>query len=207
MEYYYLKDLDSESKNESFGQIASSSLLTKKSKFYSYVYYIDDEIKAELYINLVRRNNKDARHIVYAYSYILDGLKVMRYSEDGEPQGTATKAIVEYIDRESITNICIIIVRYFGGILLGSGPLTRAYFNVANESIKMCKKERLYEYKKYLLECDYDKYKEINLILNKHIDSGLVRVIDTKFTDMVVLDLLIEKDNYDNISSELIGRN
>jgi uncharacterized YigZ family protein len=107
----------------------------KKSVFIGEAMRVDTEVEAKEFLNKIKRENKEARHNVYAY--ILGENKVIqRYSDDGEPQGTGGMPILEVIKKNNLTDIAVVVTRYFGGILLGAGGLTRAYTKAAAESIK-----------------------------------------------------------------------
>ena len=149
MKYYYLDN--KVALNGKYGEISTGLLEEKKSKFYSYVFNIDNELDAIEKINSIKRDNRDARHVVYIYSYLDNNMPVIRFSDDGEPQGTGTKAIYELLDKEKITNILVVIVRYFGGILLGAGPLSRAYLNSSKDALDKLEKKEIFNYIEYSL--------------------------------------------------------
>lgn len=107
--------------------INESYFETKKSKFYGYLFEINDINKVEDILKQIRKEHKKARHIVYAYS--INGIQ--KKYEDKEPSNTAGKPILDIINFKKKDNILIVVVRYFGGTLLGAGPLTRAYSKTA----------------------------------------------------------------------------
>lgn len=107
--------------------LKTSFLEVKKSKFYGYLFNIDDAEKLDEIIVYLKKEHKKARHIVYAYK--ING-KEKKY-EDKEPSNTAGKPILDIINVKNLDNTLIIVVRYFGGVLLGAGPLTRAYSKCA----------------------------------------------------------------------------
>ena len=98
----------------------------KKSRFIAAVYSISSEEEAASYIEAARKKYWDARHNCYAF-VIGDNNEIMRFSDDGEPSGTAGKPILEVIVGRGIHNCLIVVTRYFGGTLLGTGGLVRAY--------------------------------------------------------------------------------
>lgn len=100
---------------------------TKKSKFYGYLYKIDKFESVEEILKQLKKEHKKARHIVYAYSIN----NIQKKYEDKEPNNTAGKPILDIINFKKENNILIVVVRYFGGTLLGAGPLTRAYSKTA----------------------------------------------------------------------------
>ena len=110
--------------NESYEEL-------KKSKFYGYLYSVNDVSEVDLIIEEVWKNNKKARHVVYAYKI---GNKEKCYA-DKEPMGT-TRGLLDVINKNNLDNTLIVVVRYFGGVLLGSGPLTRIYTRVSASLVK-----------------------------------------------------------------------
>ncbi len=106
----------------------------KKSVFIGNTFYIENEEQALEYIAQVRKSNWDARH--HCYAYVLgESREVMRFSDDGEPSHTAGKPILDIIINFDITNILIVVTRYFGGTLLGTGGLVRAYSKTAKQAV------------------------------------------------------------------------
>ncbi len=201
MTYFTLNCKNDTSK---YGEISSDVYIEKKSKFYSYVFNIENKLQAQECIEKLKVDNKEARHIVYIYSYLENGKNIIQFSDDGEPQGTGTKAIYETIVKEQLSNICIVIVRYFGGILLGAGPLLRAYFNVAKSAINKCIKNEIYEYIKCEFECEYSNYEIIRNILSKHTYNRLVYFDKIDFDNVVKFSISIEKNNYKNIFESIV---
>lgn len=108
-----------------------SYLEVKKSKFYGYLYNIDNTNNIEIVLETIKKENKKAKHIVYAYKI---GNQEKIYS-DKEPSGTCS-GILGVINSNNLDNTLIVVVRYFGGTLLGVGPLTRTYTKVSSQLIK-----------------------------------------------------------------------
>ena len=183
VKYYYLdKKIDY---NAKYGQICDGLITQKQSKFFSYLFYIDNEKDALEKIDKIKKDNLQARHVVYIYSYLQNNVANIRFSDDGEPKGTGTKAIYELLEKESITNVCIVIVRYFGGILLGAGPLARAYLNSARICIDMCEKKEVYNYLDFSFECSYNEYNTIKNKLDEYIECEYVKIIKCEFKENV----------------------
>jgi uncharacterized YigZ family protein len=113
---------------------AVSEIVEKKSRFICSVKPVDNEEQAMEFIKEVSERHRDATHNVYAY-IIAGRVEIQRASDDGEPQGTAGIPVLEVIKKEGLTNICVVVTRYFGGILLGTGGLIRAYSSAAREGI------------------------------------------------------------------------
>ena len=113
--------------------------------------------------------------------------------------GTGTKAINELLNKEVISNICIVIVRYFGGILLGAGPLSRAYLNSAKNAILKCEKKEIYEYKNLKLSIDYPKYDKINFYLKDLESKEKLIIKKVVFDNLVEISIDIISEEYENI--------
>ena len=112
-------------------KLNESYIEVKKSKFYGYLYELDSIEEIDKIINEIKDNNKKARHVVYAYKFLSNE---KNYS-DKEPSGT-TRGLLDLIHIKNLDKTLIIVVRYFGGTLLGSGPLTRTYTKCASMLIK-----------------------------------------------------------------------
>ena len=106
----------------------------KKSRFIAHIYSVNSEEEAEQYIYKIKKKYWDARHNCYAYIIGNKG-QVQRFSDDGEPQGTAGKPILDIISTSGLVNCLIIVTRYFGGVLLGTGGLIRAYQAASKEGL------------------------------------------------------------------------
>ena len=200
--YFSLK---SDIEKGQYYDIASNTLVEKKSKFIAYIFNISCKNDAEKYIERVKNDNKDARHIVYIYSYLdkITNIPVINFSDDGEPQGTGTKAIYELISKERITNICIVIVRYFGGILLGAGPLSRAYLNSFRGTLIKCDKYEMlnYDIEEYTIE--YCKYENFKNKMSEYIDKRLIIIDSVKFNEKIDILIKIERTNKKQILSKI----
>lgn len=106
----------------------------KKSRFIGYVRHVESEEDAEAFITEIKKKHYDARHNCSAYSVGEESV-IQRFSDDGEPSGTAGKPILEVITGNELNNVCIVVTRYFGGTLLGTGGLVRSYTEAAKECI------------------------------------------------------------------------
>ena len=113
-------------------QEAESEFVEKRSRFIGHIWPVDSEDQAQELIRRVKKQHYDARHNCWCY---LLGGSVVRYSDDGEPQGTAGQPMLNVFQRENVTNVVCVVTRYFGGILLGAGGLTRAYSKSARDAL------------------------------------------------------------------------
>ena len=118
-----------------FKTIASSiesEIVEKKSRFITNIFYVESEQEAEQKIKEIRKKYFDAKHHCFAYSIYDENQIINRFSDDGEPSGTAGSPMLNILLTENFKNVVVIVTRYFGGILLGSGPLTRTYTKCAS---------------------------------------------------------------------------
>ncbi|MGM9646270.1 MAG: IMPACT family protein [Eubacteriales bacterium] len=133
--------------------------IDKKSVFIGFSAFAENENRA---LEIVRERKKkyaDATHNVYAY--ITDGGSVQRYSDDKEPQGTAGMPVLGAIRKSGITDICVVVTRYFGGILLGAGGLVRAYSTAASEAIEAGGIAVYEQYSVMRIVCSYSDYQKL----------------------------------------------
>ena len=108
--------------------INTCNLEIKKSKFISYLYDIDDVNEVDIIIDNLKKEHKKAKHFPYAYKFNT----IAKKTDDKEPSGTCGTPILNVLERNNLNNHLIVIVRYFGGVKLGAGPLLRSYSKVAN---------------------------------------------------------------------------
>lgn len=167
--------------------LAKEELEVKKSKFIAYVYNVNTEEQITKILNNIRVTNKEARHIVYAYRLENSG----RYTDDREPSGTAGKPIYTMLEKENLVNILVIVVRYFGGILLGTGPLTRAYLGAAADAIGKCTKIEYIKYKRTEFVVEYSE--ESNILREIQQNGG--KVVSVQYEDKIRIIADISEEN------------
>lgn len=182
---------------ESYLELVSGGegeIVEKKSRFIGQIKPVFSEEEAYEFVEQIKKKHYDARHNCFAFS-IGDEMPLLRFSDDGEPQGTAGKPILEVINGSGIHNICIVVTRYFGGTLLGTGGLVRAYTDAAKEALGNCEtklKQRIYPIK---ITTDYADMGKIQYIL----ETSDVRIVDKQFTDAVVFVLEVPVDLKDTL--------
>ncbi len=172
-------------------QKTQDSFTEKKSEFIGYISPVVNEDEAIAFINEIKNKHKDATHNVYAY--ILQGTEIARFSDDGEPSGTAGMPILEVIKREGLTGVCIVVTRYFGGILLGAGGLVRAYAKGAKIAIDKSGICSFVPFTEFTLRCDYSDYEKIRRDLEIH----KIKCDDTLFDIDVTLKLACKDELYE----------
>lgn len=152
---------------------AESEFTEKHSRFIGQVWPVSSEEEAQERIRAAKKKYHDARH--NCWCYIL-GDNILRYSDDGEPQGTAGQPMLNVFQREGVGNVCCVVTRYFGGILLGAGGLTRAYGKAARDALAAAGVSTLRLWSRGRLHCDYSLLERIKLDIAAL--SGLVDSID-----------------------------
>ncbi len=163
----------------------TAEVLEKKSRFISYVYHVEDEENIEKLIKEMRRKYHDARHVCFAWRIIKDGQVIERASDDGEPSGTAGAPMLSILKKENLCNILILVIRYFGGILLGTGGLVRAYSEATQKVIEKSEIvimtngveiEVKLEYSNLDIFKYYCKNNDINIINIQYLDDIIIKV-------------------------------
>ena len=165
---------------------ASDEFIINKSRFIGYGAPAASEEEALGFLADVRSAHKDASHHCYAY-IIGANMGVMRYSDDGEPGGTAGMPIIEVMKARQVTNACVVVVRYFGGVLLGAGGLTRAYTQGAAVAVNAAGVGEVSPTRRYLMEVPYPMLGRVEYLLK----SLPVIVEDKQFSDAIVMTLIV----------------
>lgn len=178
---------------------AEAEFEEKKSVFIGHASPVKTEQEAKEYINEIKRSNKEARHNVYAY-IVGENCGIQRYSDDGEPQGTGGIPVLEVIKKNGITDCVVVVTRYFGGILLGAGGLTRAYSKAAAVVVK---KAGLVEKVK---GCELELVIEYELLgkIQYHCEQIGLYIENIEYTDKVIITCYIEISNLQNIKREFL---
>lgn len=171
---------------------ATAEFTERRSRFLSAIEPIASEAEAQAKIAAVRKEYWDARHTVYAY-VLRDG-QTRRYSDDGEPQGTAGLPVLEVLERRGLTDCLVTVTRYFGGILLGTGGLTRAYSHAAALAVEAAQPVRMRRCVQVRVRCDYAAYGWLSPLL-----LGCGQVTDSDFAEEVVLCAVIPRDALDAV--------
>ena len=150
------------------------------------------------FINAVRKKHSDARHNVFAYQ--LNGGGIARYSDDGEPQGTAGVPVLEVIKKSGADDCVIVVTRYFGGILLGASGLVRAYSTAAKSAVDAAGVVTYESYREFTLECGYSEYQRV---AGRSCRSIGVIVDSSDFGGNVAMRLAVKAARYDEFSARL----
>jgi len=177
-----------------------AELIEKKSKFIANVFPVETEEEALEKLAMVKKKYSDARHNVYAYNIGGEIIRT-RYSDDGEPQGTAGLPVLNVIKGQAIENILIVVTRYFGGILLGTGGLVRAYTDAAKLGVEDA--EVIEEIEKVKLSLDIE-YEHLEKVKN-FIEKSNYDIDNIEYSDNVKIYVLIPLVNEEDAKKEMIN--
>ena len=177
---------------------SSDEFIVKKSRFIGYVKPVKTQEEALAFIGEIKSKHWDATHNVYAYTLREGGVR--RFSDDGEPQGTAGIPSLDVLLKEEVVDCCVVVTRYFGGIMLGAGGLVRAYSHGAKIALdaggiitmSLCKIVRVVT--------DYNFYGRLVPLICE--EGGIVE--DTQFTDNVEVTFRIPQDKVPFFESRLV---
>ena len=162
-----MADLNNDKLSEKYTTVKNEAHVEfeeKRSLFIGHALHVNSEEEAAEFVKKMKKQYSDATHNVWAYH--LKGGIVARYSDDGEPQGTAGMPVLEAIRKSGVDDVCIVVTRYFGGILLGAGGLVRAYSHSAVIAIEGAEVVTYEPYCEYEIACGYSEYQKYSNILN-----------------------------------------
>lgn len=176
---------------------ATASFTEKKSEFIGYIAPVKTNDEAVEFINEIKSMHRKATHNVYAY--VLRDNNITRYSDDGEPQGTAGVPVLDVILKEGLTDVCVVVTRYFGGILLGGGGLVRAYTKGCKVAIDASQIMNMTDCYEFTAKMDYSMYGKVTYVLPDYE----IKMINTDFTDDVTMKFLVKSDIADKLDEKL----
>ncbi|MDY0131634.1 MAG: YigZ family protein [Desulforegulaceae bacterium] len=178
---------------------SKSEIEIKKSKFVSYVFPCFDETLAKEKIKELRLEHKNAAHLVYGFAVGFNKNFTKGMSDDGEPSGTAGKPVLSIIEGKGLVNILVVIVRYFGGIKLGTGGLVKAYSDSANSAIERAKFQKFVDEKKAEISFPYQYLGPVS----GYLKSEKIRIKKELYSENVEFVVFIKKEIFDEVLSKL----
>lgn len=174
----------------------------KKSVFLGHLSPVNSEEEAKKFVQEMKKHYADARHNVWAYS-LHDG--TARCSDDGEPAGTGGAPVLDALNKKGITDAALVVTRYFGGILLGTGGLVHAYSTAALEALKDGGCVKVLPYRACRIVCGYDQYGKVARLLSKY---G-AKTVKTDFEERISCEFVIQPERYlpffDELSQQSCG--
>lgn len=173
-------------------------IVEKKSRFISIALNVDSPQQALDYVNSIKKKYYDARHNCYAYICGNDGQE-KRFSDDGEPSGTAGKPMLDVLEGFGVTNCLVVVTRYFGGTLLGTGGLVKAYSGAAKEALENAGLAEEVCGIRGFITVDYNSVGKLNYILS----AGGIYVLNTAYEENVTLDIVGETEDINRLKPAL----
>lgn len=179
-------------------EFATDSFIEKRSEFIGYISPVSTNDEAVEFINRIKSEHRKAKHNVYAY--ILRKDNISRYSDDGEPQGTAGMPVLDVLKKRGLTDVCVVVTRYFGGILLGGGGLVRAYSHAASLACDAAHIMDMRLCHRLKISTDYGMYGKISYLLPAYDTI----TVSSEFGSEVTLEILVLTEKLDALKKELI---
>jgi len=182
---------------------ASAEQIIEKSRFISYIKPVESKEEADEFVAEIRAMHRQATHNVPAY-VIGDKMQIQWASDDGEPQGTSGAPIVQMLVKEGVTNVAVVVTRYFGGIKLGTGGLVRAYTSSAKLALNEAGICDVCDMTILDIKVDYSYLAKIQNTAMQNQDSGdgvQFVITDTKYEDAVTLTVSVDPDDADSLKS------
>ena len=179
---------------------AISEIKVQKSKFIAQAFPINSQLKFQENLDNVKKAYYDAAHHPFAYRLGLADDN-FRYSDDGEPAGSAGKPVLDVIDKFSLTDTGVVVTRYFGGVKLGVGGLRRAFFDAAEECLMTAKVKEVFVVEEFSIESEYNR---MNIIM-KILEQSGANIISNDSDEKVRLKYNVRKSLAEDVKNELIN--
>ena len=181
----------------------SSEFIEKKSKFIGNLFYVENSEEAEKVINATKKKYFDAKHNCVAYRVVEDEKIIERFSDDGEPSGTAGLPLLNILQKNNLVNVVIIVTRYFGGILLGTGGLVRAYQNSLMLALE--KSTKINKILGNVLEVtlEYSEFENFKY----YCKNNKINIIETKYQENIVCKIELEEDKKQKLNDDFRTKN
>lgn len=172
----------------------------KKSRFIAHLKPVETEEEAQAFVESVKKQYYDARHNCYAYVLGKEGDKV-KFSDDGEPSQTAGLPMYNVLKETKVRNVCVVVTRYFGGTLLGAGPLSRMYADAVKEGLNASIIGTMKYGVEGVITSDYSDGERIKRFLNKES----IMISDTQYSDKVKTYIRTGFERFDSLSQEIVS--
>ena len=178
-------------------QEAEIEFIEKKSRFIGHIYKVETPEQCQEILAAIRKKYWDATHNVYAY-ILQNG--VMRFSDDGEPQGTSGMPTLEVLKKEEVFDVMCVITRYFGGTLLGAGGLVRAYSHTCKLALDAAGQSMMMPYAQVLVDCPYNLLEQVRRLL----PTFEAEEVAADFGASVTLTVALPKENFETFNAKLV---
>ncbi len=197
--YYFVQESGQMDSYRTISGDGLGEIVEKKSRFIAQVFHVTDEEEALAHLERIRKQHWDARHHCWAY-VIGRNPGTERMSDDGEPAGTAGKPILEVLRGSSLTDVFLVVTRYFGGTLLGTGGLVRAYTSAAQEALAHTEIITNIHGIKLRITTDYTGLGKIQYLIGQR----KLEILDTVYSDHVELTVLVPDDERGSLVKDLM---
>ncbi len=167
-----------------------SEITEKKSKFIANLFYVENSEEAEKIIKEIKRKYFDARHNCIAYRVIENGNVIEKSSDDGEPSGTAGAPMLNILQKNNLANVLIIVTRYFGGILLGTGGLVRAYSTSLLQAIDKCSIIKKCFGEELEIELEYSELESFKY----YCRNNKISIVDFQYKESIICKIELEEE-------------
>ena len=180
-----------------------SEIVEKKSKFIANIYFVKSVEEAENKIKEIKKEYHDARHNCSCYRVIEEGKIVEKQSDDGEPSGTAGGPMLNILQKKDLVNVVVIVTRYFGGILLGTGGLVRAYSDATQKAIDSAEKSKIILGVEYEVKVDYSNLEK----LKYYARINNINIINIEFQNDILCTLQISNEKESKFLEDIEKKN
>ena len=180
-----------------------SEIVEKKSRFITNIFYVENVKQAEDFIKQIRKKYFDAKHNCIAYRIMENNQLIEKSSDDGEPAGTAGSPMLSILQKNNICNVLVIVTRYFGGILLGTGGLVRAYSESVIKVLEESKKLKMQIGVEMEVVLDYNNFDSFKYYCNKNDIS----IIDVQYLELIVCRIELEEDTKERLMKDFKVKN
>lgn len=172
----------------------------KNSIFIAYAIPVENEDEAKLFVSTIKERHHDANHNVSAYLINRDNILAMKYDDDGEPAGSSGKPVFKILEMKELSNVAVVVTRYFGGIKLGFGGLARAYREAAIEAIENAGVIEVSDKSIVKIESDYSDMDTVSRLAEQY-----GTILKTDYTEVVYFTVEVDLDSKDAFQEKLIN--
>ena len=173
----------------------TAEIIEKRSRFIANIYNITNSEDAEKKIKEIKKKYQVARHNCIAYRVIENDRVIEKSSDDGEPSGTAGGPILKILQKSNLCNVLVVVTRYFGGVLLGTGGLVRAYSDATQEAIKKCKINLMVKGIQIELTIHYNDFE----IFKHYCTNNNIKIVNIEYSEDIILKIEMEKNRKQEI--------
>lgn len=181
----------------------SAEIVEKKSRFIATLFYVNSVEEAEEKIKIIKKRYYDAKHNCFAYIVNDDKVFIKKSSDDGEPSGTAGAPMVEILEKQGLANLLIVVTRYFGGILLGTGGLVRAYSDSLKKALEKATIVELEQGFELDVELDYSNFEKFKYYCSKNN----INIINCTYLDNVICKIELNEIEKEKLKNDFYNQN